>query len=322
MPDTGIRTTLVAMLEDALCQTRENAPRRSQRWRTRHARRWQTHRTSRNAGGRAMPDAGKRTTLVATLEDASCQTLADAPRRRTTSVATLEDAPCQTLADAPRWSQRWRTRHARREKTHHFGRNAGGRAMPDAGRRTELVATRKGRTMPDAGRRTTSVATLEDAPCQTLADAPRWSQRYRTCHARRGQSRHVGRNAGGRAMPDTGRRTTLVAMLEDAPCQTRGNAPRRSQRWRTRHARRRETHHTGRNAGGRAMPDTRRRTTLVATLEDAPCQTLADAPRWSQRWRTRHARRGKTHHVGRNAEGRAIPDAHLLRELMVSVFSE
>ena len=124
-----------------------------------------------------MPDAGKRTTLVATLEDASCQTRADAPRRRTTSVATLEDAPCQTLADAPRWSQRWRTRHARRKKTHHFGRNAGGRAMPDAGRRTELVATQKGRAMPDAGRRTTSVATLEDAPCQTLANAPRWSQR-------------------------------------------------------------------------------------------------------------------------------------------------
>ena len=214
MPDTGRRTTLVAMLEDAPCQTRGNAPRRSQRWRTRHARRRQTHHTGRNAGGRAMPDTRKRTTLV----------------------ATLENAPCQTLADAPRWSQRWRTRHTRRpfaSRTHGIsffgvgrasGRNVGGRAMPDAPKGTTSVATLEDapcQTLADAPRRrTTSVPTLEDAPCQTLADAPRWSQRWRTRRARRGQTHHIGRNAGGRATPDVGRCTTLVAAREDAPCQT------------------------------------------------------------------------------------------------------
>ena len=176
--------------------------------------------------------------------------------------------------------------------------------------------------MPDAGRCTTLVATLEDVPRETRAVAPRRSQRWRTRHARHRQAHHAGRNAGGRAMPDAGKRTTSVATLEDAPCQTQGDAPHRSQRWRTRDARHEKAHHVGRNAGGCAMPDAGRRTTLVATLEDAPCQTLADAPRWSQRCRTRHVRRGKTHHVGRNAGGRAIPDTHLLRELIVSVFSE
>ena len=208
MPDAGRRTTLVATLEDAPCQTRVDAPLRSQRWRTRHARRGQTHRIGRNAE---------------------------------------------------------RTHHARRRKTHHVGRNAGGRAMPDAGRCTTLVAA------------------LEDVPRETRAVAPRRSQRWRTRHARHRQTHHAGRNAGGRAMPDAGKRTTSVATLEDAPCQTQGDAPHRSQRWRTRDARHEKAHHVGRNAGGCAMPDAGRRTSLVATLEDAPCQTREDAPRWSQR---------------------------------------